>query len=149
MTMTRRDALNVLGIALEEVTPEITKQAYRKAAQQYHPDRNPAIDNVNTPLNCEQSTQFAEIKVVDPKHPLFGQQFSMLSYCKHVTHGDGVLVKYQQGDTLRIPLSSTNLGYTPITFPTKLSSLALEDFLSLAKECQLICQRNNRNSGDV
>jgi len=41
-TMSRRDALNVLGIALEEITPEITKQAYRKAAQQYHPDRNPA-----------------------------------------------------------------------------------------------------------
>ncbi|HEV2524298.1 MAG TPA: DnaJ domain-containing protein [Gammaproteobacteria bacterium] len=42
MTMTKRDALNVLGIALEDITPEITKQAYRKAAQQYHPDRNPA-----------------------------------------------------------------------------------------------------------
>ena len=40
--MTRRDALNVLGIALEDITPEITKQAYRKSAKQYHPDRNPA-----------------------------------------------------------------------------------------------------------
>ena len=40
--MTKRNALNILGIALEDVTPEITKQAYRKAAQQYHPDRNPA-----------------------------------------------------------------------------------------------------------
>jgi DnaJ-class molecular chaperone len=38
--MTKRDALNVLGIALEDITPKITKQPYRKAAQQYHPDRN-------------------------------------------------------------------------------------------------------------
>ncbi len=40
--MAKRNALNILGIGLEEVTLELIKQAYRKAAQQYHPDRNPA-----------------------------------------------------------------------------------------------------------
>jgi curved DNA-binding protein CbpA len=41
-TMARRDALNILGIDLEIITSEITKQAYRRAAQKYHHDRNPA-----------------------------------------------------------------------------------------------------------
>lgn len=40
--MARKDALNVLGIAVEDITPEIIKQAYRQAAKKYHPDRNPA-----------------------------------------------------------------------------------------------------------
>jgi len=40
--MARRDALNILGIDAEVLTSEITKKAYRKAAQHYHPDRNPA-----------------------------------------------------------------------------------------------------------
>jgi len=40
--MARKDALNVLGIGFEDITPEIIKQAYRQAAKKYHPDRNPA-----------------------------------------------------------------------------------------------------------
>jgi hypothetical protein len=40
--MARKDALNVLGIFVEDITPEIIKQAYRQAAKKYHPDRNPA-----------------------------------------------------------------------------------------------------------
>ena len=40
--MNKYDALNILGIFANSVTQEEIKQAYRKAAQQYHPDRNPA-----------------------------------------------------------------------------------------------------------
>lgn len=35
------DALSILGVT-GEYTPEIIKQAYRKACSTYHPDRNPA-----------------------------------------------------------------------------------------------------------
>lgn len=35
------DAANILGLQ-NEITPEITKQAYRDAAKKYHPDINPA-----------------------------------------------------------------------------------------------------------
>ena len=46
MTTTKASALihgaaKVLGIT-GEITPEIVKQAYRRAAMKYHPDRNPA-----------------------------------------------------------------------------------------------------------
>ena len=46
MTTTKASALihgaaKVLGIT-GEITPEIVKQAYRRAAMRYHPDRNPA-----------------------------------------------------------------------------------------------------------
>ena len=39
--MNLRDAAKVLGLT-GEVTPKEVKQAYRKAAMVYHPDRNPA-----------------------------------------------------------------------------------------------------------
>jgi hypothetical protein len=39
--MNLQDAANILGLS-GEVTPEVTKKAYRVAAQKYHPDRNPA-----------------------------------------------------------------------------------------------------------
>jgi hypothetical protein len=35
------DACKILGLT-GELTPEITKKAYRKACAKYHPDRNPA-----------------------------------------------------------------------------------------------------------
>jgi hypothetical protein len=40
--MNNKDAFNILGISAGHITPEAIKAAYRKAAQQYHPDRNPA-----------------------------------------------------------------------------------------------------------
>jgi curved DNA-binding protein CbpA len=36
-----KDACKILGIN-GDITPEIVKQAYRRASMQYHPDRNPA-----------------------------------------------------------------------------------------------------------
>lgn len=37
-----KDAFNILDISEGHITPDEIKTAYRKAAQQYHPDRNPA-----------------------------------------------------------------------------------------------------------
>lgn len=38
--MKQSDAANILGLQ-DEITPEITKKAYRDAAKKYHPDINP------------------------------------------------------------------------------------------------------------
>ncbi|MEM2161113.1 MAG: J domain-containing protein [Candidatus Nitrosotenuis sp.] len=40
--MNHKDAFNILGITAGHTTSEAIKAAYRKAAQQYHPDRNSA-----------------------------------------------------------------------------------------------------------
>ena len=42
MKMTPSDALSLLNITSNPVTQEMITLAYRKAAQLYHPDRNPA-----------------------------------------------------------------------------------------------------------
>lgn len=39
--MNVHDAANILGIS-GEITPEIAKDAYRRASMKFHPDRNPA-----------------------------------------------------------------------------------------------------------
>ncbi len=42
MQIHQKDAFNILGIEAGQANPDTIKQAYRKAAQRYHPDRNPA-----------------------------------------------------------------------------------------------------------
>lgn len=42
MKLNITDALSILGITPENTHPDAIKEAYRKAAQKYHPDRNPA-----------------------------------------------------------------------------------------------------------
>lgn len=42
MKLSNKDAFNILGISAGHITPDDIKLAYRKAAFQYHPDRNPA-----------------------------------------------------------------------------------------------------------
>ena len=48
--MKHSDAANILGIN-GDVTPEIVKQAYRLAAKKYHPDVNPAGEEMMKIIN--------------------------------------------------------------------------------------------------
>ena len=45
-----KDAANILNLN-GNVTPDDVKKAYRKAAMQYHPDRNPAGDEMMKVIN--------------------------------------------------------------------------------------------------
>ncbi len=70
--MTSYDAAKILGLS-GNITPEIAKDAYRKACKKYHPDINPAGEEmmklVNTAYNVlqdfsgdvkEQETEYGE-----------------------------------------------------------------------------------------
>jgi len=54
--MSLRDAFNVLDIQSGKITSEDIKQAYRKAAQKYHPDRNPAGLDMMKMVNAAYET---------------------------------------------------------------------------------------------
>jgi hypothetical protein len=53
--MKQSDAAKVLGIT-GDITPEIVKQAYRRACSKYHPDRNPAGEEMMKAVNLAYET---------------------------------------------------------------------------------------------
>lgn len=57
-------------------------------------------------------------------------------------------VVYNEGITLRIPISATNLGVVRPTSETKLSKEAIEELLSIAEQCEVLCQTNQEKSGE-
>ncbi len=50
--MNIQEALSILGVAAGEANPETIKLAYRKAAQKYHPDRNPSGEHMMKLINA-------------------------------------------------------------------------------------------------
>lgn len=52
MKINLTDAFNILGISAGNITAEEIKQAYRRAAQKYHPDRNPAGHEMMQAINA-------------------------------------------------------------------------------------------------
>lgn len=53
--MKKEDAAKILGID-GELTPEIIKQAYRRASSKFHPDRNPAGEEMMKAVNLAYET---------------------------------------------------------------------------------------------
>jgi hypothetical protein len=95
-------------------------------------------NNLNTLFkNPNKSTNHrpTELTVIDQTHPLFGKSFPILSVgslrCKYV------LVTYKDENTLRIPITSTNLIEPQNTKTTKLNMTSLYTLISLAEESKL------------
>jgi len=87
--------------------------------------------------------------VTNSAHPLFGRRFSLL-YVSKPRHGiPNVFVSYRKHMTLRIPLSDTKLSETRLVVPTKLTLQSLNEFISIAKECEELCHTNLNTSGKV
>jgi len=96
---------------------------------------------VNTPLNnTDQPVLADEIEVTDPKHPLFGRRFPILSAHDSSCSAGHVLVSYRDYMALRIELRATSLAPSPRPkLPaTKLTSRAVRELAQLAEQCEVL-----------
>jgi hypothetical protein len=90
-----------------------------------------------------------EVKVTDPRHPLFGQQFKVHAITGGDVHSARVYVRYQGDQRLMILREATNLSLLGRTAPcAKLDTSSVEEFLSLVKEYEL-CPSSPAKSGNV
>jgi len=95
---------------------------------------------VNAPPNNQ--ADLGEIEVTDPTHPLYGRRFSVRSITRQPHSPGFVFVAYREVVTLRIPLPATNLASDSRRVPgTKLTSVAIQEFLSLVQECEASCHQ--------
>jgi hypothetical protein len=95
-----------------------------------------------------------EIEVVDPRHPLYGRRYRLISIGKEsTTRGtckeSFARVHYRFGLTLLLPLGATNLERNGLlcAAPTKLSLDALQELIALAEESGGTCPSNLDRSG--
>lgn len=81
-------------------------------------------------------------------HPLFGRRFAVISISTPRGGGAGhVVVVYQGHMRLRIPLSATQLSLPKQYLGTKLTLESVTDLVTLATECEVLCQSNPVKSG--
>ena len=88
-----------------------------------------------------------EVEVTDPAHPLFGRRFPVLSISSAPNAVGYVYVTYREYITLRIPRDATNLAPALSTLETKLTVAAVEQLVSVARGCKVLCQESQKMSG--
>jgi len=116
----------------------------------------PARASGDTPKSHDDVAVCDEIEVVDPRHPLYGRRYRLISIGKEtIAHGackeSFARVHYRFGLTLLLPLRVTNLERNglPCAAPTKLSLDALQELIALAEESGGTCPLNLEGSGAV
>jgi hypothetical protein len=102
---------------------------------------------LDTPFQNPESEEVTTIEITDPAHPLFGRRFEVLSISAPLNSPGHVFVRYHEKMALRIPIIATNLAATRGLIRTKLTSQAIEQFISLAHQCEVLCQPNHKTSG--
>ena len=97
------------------------------------------IYQLNTLFKNPDNTGPTEIEVTDPRHPLFGRRFPLISMSAS-PHGPGhILVGYRDGMVLCIPLVATTLAASQPYVLTKLTGEAVAELIALAGECEALC----------
>jgi len=107
----------------------------------------PTTYQVNTPLNNPLVEPALEVEVTDSTHPLYGRRFPLLFVSSPPNATSYVYVAYREYMTLRIPKDATNLAPNRSTLQTKLTVAAVEQLISVAEECKVLCQQNQKTSG--
>jgi hypothetical protein len=90
--------------------------------------------HLNTPFKNPRNEPAQEIEVTDPTHPLFGRRFPLLSMFAPRHSPGRVLVAYRDQLVLSIPLLATSIAPPRPTHPTKLTSQAVTELISLAEQ---------------
>ncbi len=88
-----------------------------------------------------------EIEVVDPRHPLFGRRFPLLSASSPPDGGGHAFVRYRQTLTLRLPIAVTTLAPPRPTPQTTLTCDAVTELVTLAEGCEGLCRTTPPTSG--
>jgi hypothetical protein len=94
---------------------------------------------LNTLFKNPDTIEATEIDVTDPRHPLFGRRFPLISMHSSSHGSSQVLVGYRETLVLRIPLATTTLASSQPLVPTKLTREAVEELVLLAGECETLC----------
>ncbi len=63
--MTLKDAIHTLGIRETKISGDIIKEAYRKAAKKFHPDINPAGEQMMKLINEAKHSLLSEILPIE------------------------------------------------------------------------------------
>jgi hypothetical protein len=86
----------------------------------------------NIPSGEADESSIEEIRVVDPRHPLYGRSFRVLRRSNHGRGGFAPFyeVEYRSGTSLLIPVSAIDYDKSGNN-ETKLSIAALHDLLSM------------------
>jgi hypothetical protein len=91
----------------------------------------------------------ADIEVTDPRHPLFGRRFPLISISSARQSAGQVFVAYRDAMVLRIPLASTTLAASRPPASTKLTFDAVTDLLMVAEDCEALCPFIQPRSGSA
>lgn len=105
------------------------------------------INPVNALFNNPKSEKTEQIKIVDPKHPLFGKCFRVLEWRNSPGNAGFAYVAYKHHTRLYIPIEVTNLAFIPSTSVTKLTCSSIQALTSLGKEILNLCHKKQEKSG--
>ena len=113
-------------------------------------DARRATTHRDTPIADGDLSGAEEIEVTDPRHPLYGRRFRLLTVTSGVRSAQLARVVYRPDIFLLLPISVTSL-HPPTTrsVPTKLCLEALEDLLRVTAEREGECRSTPTTSGEA
>lgn len=103
---------------------------------------------LNTQFQNPDGDEATTIEVTDPAHPLYGRRFQIISITHPLNSPGHVYARYRKKMVLHIPITATDLALTRSIVRTKLTSQAVEEFILLANQCEVLCQPSPKISGE-
>lgn len=104
---------------------------------------------LDTPFDNPPRHPPAEVRVIDPTHPLFGRSFPLRDRWFPLGGQRHVLVVYREGVYVRLPWSATDLAEPGGASPCKLTAPAVAEIVTLAERCLPVCPSPPKPSGTI